>query len=494
MANTIDYVSTETAKVTHPTSGEVVRQLLWGDRVIVVNKTRDTARIRARGMKSEGLIALSALGGKPLLECYFIDVGQGDGVLIRTPDLRHILIDGGFPRSKQVTRKNAADFVDWKFFKDYEQDTIVLDALIASHNDEDHYGGLSDLLSDRDQDVEDLEAKHIAIEAAYHAGLSWWETPTQNRTLGTEAKRAGKSFYTQLVSDRASVQSATNAPASSARLQGAWGTFLKRVLAARTRAGTPTPIMRLSQSTGYLPGFAPARGKASIKVLGPIEHTVNGGPALRKFPNGDSKNTNGHSVLLRVDYGKARILLTGDLNKAAQTAMLADSPGLAAELACDVAKGCHHGSDDVSYAFLSAMQPAVTVISSGDNETHDHPRASILGASATTGHLKIVKDELVSPLVYCTEIARSYKLGRAASLSTLVDGAAVKVRGEEFKQSKLHFDAAATDAGTRLPSTYIVTDLVYGLVNVRTDGKKILCATRSERDQSWDVKVVQSRF
>jgi hypothetical protein len=33
MATTIDYVSTETAKVTHPTSGEVVRHLLWGDRV-----------------------------------------------------------------------------------------------------------------------------------------------------------------------------------------------------------------------------------------------------------------------------------------------------------------------------------------------------------------------------------------------------------------------------------------------------------------------------
>jgi len=59
------------------------------------------------------------------------------------------------------------------------------------------------------------------------------------------------------------------------------------------------------------------------------------------------------------------------------------------EFLCDVAKACHHGSDDVSYEFLSAMRPAVTVISSGDNEGHDHPRPGIVAASATTGHLEI---------------------------------------------------------------------------------------------------------
>jgi hypothetical protein len=41
-----------------------------------------------------------ALGGESLLEFYFIDVGQGDGVLIKTPGFRHLMIDGGFPRSR----------------------------------------------------------------------------------------------------------------------------------------------------------------------------------------------------------------------------------------------------------------------------------------------------------------------------------------------------------------------------------------------------------
>lgn len=89
-----------------------------------------------------GWVKNSVLDGSSLLEAYFIDVGQGDGVLVRSPDGRHLLIDGGYPRSRQPTGKNAADFVDWKFFKDYGALDIDLDMMIASHCDLDHYGGL----------------------------------------------------------------------------------------------------------------------------------------------------------------------------------------------------------------------------------------------------------------------------------------------------------------------------------------------------------------
>ena len=44
-----------------------------------------------------------ALSGESLLELYFVDVGQGDGVLIKKPGFRHLMIDGGFPRSTQDT-------------------------------------------------------------------------------------------------------------------------------------------------------------------------------------------------------------------------------------------------------------------------------------------------------------------------------------------------------------------------------------------------------
>ena len=122
-----------------------------------------------------GWVRKRDLGRQPLLEIYFIDVGQGDGVLIRTPNGRHILIDGGWPRRSQPTGTNAADFLDWKFIKDYEaaDNAIELDAMICSHNDQDHYGGLWDLLNPRESDH--LVAEQVFVERFYHAGLSWWK-------------------------------------------------------------------------------------------------------------------------------------------------------------------------------------------------------------------------------------------------------------------------------------------------------------------------------
>ncbi len=108
---TIDYVSTPTTKMTWKRNGKTEsRELLWGDRVEVLSTSGSKAKVKARARTGE--IAKSALGGEPLLEVYFIDVGQGDGVLIVIPDRRHVLIDGGYIRNRQPTGKNAADFVD----------------------------------------------------------------------------------------------------------------------------------------------------------------------------------------------------------------------------------------------------------------------------------------------------------------------------------------------------------------------------------------------
>ena len=118
------------------------------------------------------------IGDESLLEVYFIDVGQGDGVLIRTPDDRHILIDGGFKPASQPTGKNTTDFVDWKFAKDYGLEHIDLDVMMASHNDADHYGGLADLL-DVSQ-IDQLDAREVRVEALYHAGMAWWVNPAND--------------------------------------------------------------------------------------------------------------------------------------------------------------------------------------------------------------------------------------------------------------------------------------------------------------------------
>ena len=466
--------------------------LLWGDGVRFVGSTSGVRiEVTARGGR-QGWVEKAALGGESLLEFYFIDVGQGDGVLIKTPDFRHVMIDGGFPRSMQETGKNAADFVDWKFVKDYGKSTIALDVMMASHNDADHYGGLMDML-DAAQ-AHELDASGVTIENFYHAGLSWWKTAS-SKTLGSSKSVDGSPYWTQLLGNRSHAVQVTGS-GSGPRLHGWWAEFIEFVTKAKTKSGGSTPIERLSHVNGYVPGFAPGgAGAPSIKVLGPVEFDVHGQPGLRKFSGGNSKNTNGVSLLLRVDYGRSRTLLTGDLNTVSQHSLLEDYAGDRLELQCDVAKACHHGSADVSYRFLQAMQPAATIISSGDNEGHDHPRPAIVSASATTGYLQIDQqtDKLLTPLVYSTELARSIDLGEATKIETTDGNTTTELKGVALERSRVFLKKAKRDS-VELPKAKIVGGLIYGLVNVRTDGDKILCATLDEKNDDWRIESFRSRF
>lgn len=497
----IKYVSKDTTGLFEAETGNARKMdLLWGDRVVV--DTAGPVRSKVTARSKPGFVDNTALGDTPLLEVYFIDVGQGDGILIRTPDGRHVMIDGGYKRASQPTGKNAADFVDWKFAKDYGLTRIHLDAMLASHNDADHYGGLWDLLN-VDQTAE-LDAQDVRVDAFYHAGVGWWVNPANGRRwVGPSAAdpaTPGQKYLTQLMGDRPAVEAALPATAVP-RLQGEWREFMSSVVAAKTATETPTAISRLSHLDHHLPGFDGAGGGVAIRVLGPVQKQLNGQPVLRSYSDSThSLNTNGNSLLLRLDFGRVRILLTGDLNDHSQRALLEDYTGNRIELQCDVAKACHHGSEEVSYEFLSALRPAVTVISSGDNEGHDHPRPTIVAASATTGYLEIKSDRVVSPLVYATELARSVNLGKPTKLTIANPAGDTVVESADF--AKVEITAKVTKAGDLNPTTvtksmagtYIVAGLIYGLVNVRTDGETILCATMNEKDASWEIKKVKSRF
>ena len=490
-----DFVRFDSTPLYEAKEGDAtVCHLLWGDGVRFDGAAAAGPRRKVIGRGGRpGWVNKDALGGESLLEFYFIDVGQGDGVLIKTPSFRHVMIDGGFPRSSQDTGKNAADFVDWKFVKDYGKDRIDLDAMLVSHCDADHYGGLWDLLDVKQ--IDELDAEGVRVDNFYHAGLSWWKTAGGGKTLGDSTTSGGSSFWTQLLGNRTSVAQASSGGTGS-QLHGWWASFLKSAYETKKRTGQPTEINRLSHTDRYLPGFGTeTAGEPAIRVLGPVEFDVHGKPALRKFAGGTSKNTNGVSLLLRVDYGRSRVMLTGDLNMASQRTLLEDYSGERLEFECDVAKACHHGSDDVSYSFLQAMRPAATIISSGDNEGHDHPRPSVVAASATTGYLQLSDDQIVTPLIYSTELGRSVDLGFPKRLLQRdeQDQTIGTIAGEALDRAVLEI-SKAKKTQVRLGKAMVVGGLIYGLVNVRTDGKKILCATLDEQNAEWRIKTFTSRF
>jgi beta-lactamase superfamily II metal-dependent hydrolase len=496
--STIKFLQADTSKLyLDDSSGKVLIELLWGDRIEVVNSTPVKGRVKVKARGHSGYVKESELGDKPLLEIYFIDVGQGDGILIITPgsdaERKHILIDGGYNRKAQPHGKSAADFVDWKFFKDYGEKKIRLDALISSHCDADHYGGLWDIVNPLE--TADLDCTEgVEIGQFYHAGVSWWKKGDGGKYVGP----ASNGYLTDLLEDTQSAKDALK-PGAQPELAGNWAKFIECLVNRKV------DISRLSYNPAkgfdYLPGFEKGKN-VEIKVLGPIESQINGNPVLKNFGN-DSKNTNGNSVVLRVDYGRSRILLAGDLNKISEQYILEVLKGNRLELSADVAKSCHHGSDDCSYDYLDSIHASASVISSGDDETHSHPRPNIVAACGITGYKKIENDELITPLIFSTEISRSVKIG---------DPYEVDYTGYSYKNANINLKLDQEDkinvsytrmvSGGLKPSKKtksmdqikVIDGIVYGLVNVRTDGETILCATLNEGKSKWEIKKFSSRF
>lgn len=555
-----------TASLTYTSRGdEKAVSLLWGDCVQIMERGNDVCRVRSRGFTGD--VATERLTQDALMTVYFIDVGQGDGVLVQTPDGRHLLVDGGLERAKQHTGKNAADFVDWKFYKDYGDFRVRLDSLMASHSDNDHYGGLHDLVRhnmERDDFLADREMDCLGmdVETFHHPGLSRWEkrsgaNPPHNDGLGPRETDTDFNYYVRLLDDRSDAEASiiNNAPQE---LSSYWKYFVRDVL----NNDPNTAVQRLGldraalQSGADLPDLWAADGYA-IKVLGPVTVERGGTPSLPDL-GPKSYNTNGHSICLRLDMGRASIMLTGDLNEPSMNWLEACYGDRMGAWLCDVAKACHHGSHKISYRFLEAMRPAATVISSGDAEGHAHPRPEIVGASAISGRVEIDRDNdrLLTPLIYSTEIERSVSLGsvhridyrgvrtadgnethsgtilgrhvEALSDKALFSEAQV-AEVEELPQDqqndrKREIRAASRDLfraqeeaildrsmslrmGVTVPQgplgaeyktlsfwrAKVMEKNHYGLVNVRTDGELIMCATMKETGGGWTVHAFPAR-
>jgi beta-lactamase superfamily II metal-dependent hydrolase len=454
-----------------------VAYLLWGDPVRTAQTSGQWVRVKARG--EEGWVPKSVLTDEGLLEVYVIDVGQGDGVLIRTPDDAWHLIDAGVANEKQMTKKGAANFIRWKFLDDLGREAVSLKNLILSHPDFDHYGGMLDLLAGKVMRPD--RTFPVKVETLYHSGVGRFASgaklgktvhgsvvalPYDDYGISTE-----DDFITELLGGK-------NSFANPSRpFEASFARFADLV------ATVPDKVRRLSHTDKYLPGYEPDAGAVSIRILGPIiEEVIGKGRGLRVFGS-ESVTRNGHSCVLRVDYNKVRILLTGDLNTASQRLLLSYHDLL--EFAADVAKGCHHGSDDIDLRFVRAMKARATIVSSGDNEDYAHPRPRVLGASARYGReAKSVIGETLPPLLYSTELARSVSLSYSAAVRERGDdGSQIKAADTEIK--------AAERGATFVPldEIPIAMDLIYGLINVRTDGERVMCAYMKENTKDFDVKV-----
>jgi competence protein ComEC len=80
-------------------------------------------------------VSLQLRGGPGELEVAFLDVGQGDAILVTTPHGQQVLIDGG-PSGSRVVAQLAEVMPHWD---------RSLQQVVSTHPQEDHIGGLAEV-------------------------------------------------------------------------------------------------------------------------------------------------------------------------------------------------------------------------------------------------------------------------------------------------------------------------------------------------------------
>ena len=118
----------------------------------------------------------------------------------------------------------------------------------------------------------------------------------------------------------------------------------------------------------------------------------------------------------------------------------------------------------------------------------------ILGASAFYGReiksLNLKEDiyQKTPPLLYSTELARSTKLAYMEK-GKWYDKKDEKKKYINKEDTEIRTSSSKYRSMETIP---LAIDLIYGLVNIRTDGKHILCATMEEKGGDFDVKIFKA--
>ena len=247
------------------------------------------------------------------LHVAFLDVGQGDAILITTPAGHQILVDGG-PSPTALGAALAREMPFWD---------RSLDLLILTHADEDHLAGLAEAL------------------ARYRVG-GWLDN-------GRDSEEA----------------------------------LYVASLAALEAAGVPRQVIAAGDRLDLGEG-------AVLQVLHPPRGVAPGALA----------DDNEGSVVLRLTWGEAAFLLTGDLGSAGEAHLLASGQPLDA----DVLKVAHHGSgSSTGRAFLQAVAPQFAVISVAPDNVFGHPAPALLERLGQVPDLAVLRTDQAGTVEFFTD-------------------------------------------------------------------------------------------
>ena len=294
-----------------------IKELLFGDFMRVIDKdggydmqTIEDGKnagtyVKVHCRNADGYIKIEEMQDERPLEVNFIDVGQGDGCHIVTPDDEHFLIDAG-------QSDNMFRFLKWRFCLSKSSTAPPPFTVVISHPDADHYYGFKYIF-----DTPKEYAQQFSFTKVYHNGLMEAKTIATGkdnkattadklRSLGTLLELTGHQ-YSKYITDLCDTNEDYKARAASVDA-GDYMDILAKADAEKEslRAG----------SVLY------EKGKLKMEVLAPIPETIDGKDALPAFDNDKGRTKNGNSVVLLLTMGNMKILLGGDLNIPAEHYLL----------------------------------------------------------------------------------------------------------------------------------------------------------------------------
>jgi len=436
--------------------------LAWGDYVEVVETTAAHVRISTvrfeekpdgsiLPVKTDAFLSPPKSSGlKPadlvipkkdnrVLKVNFVDVQQGDGAVIESPDGKVILVDGG-------DNQLFARYLAARFRGTSAEQPKEIECILVTHGDADHFAGLTKI-HDSETNPEPKKRLFIAPQRVYHNGLVKRPSKDANKKsvpdkelLGPTKVVEGETILTGLVDNLLKVpDEEMNQPFRQ------W----KQALTAWNKR-SKIEFRRLSFGGDDAFDFL-NDDDLEISVLGPILTTAGNvtglkflgnppkGPRIgheslslgeEEFKGFDAGHTiNGHSVVFRLRYKGFSFLFSGDLNDEASRILARAHQKGDINLRSDVFKVPHHGSADFSGAFFQMVSPIISVVSSGDESAkkeYIHPRATLMGALGRHSRVE-------EPLLFVTELVAFFNL---EGFSRLTDDKKDKARGEFFAFSR----------------------------------------------------------
>lgn len=322
----------------------------------------------------------------------FLDVGQGDGIVVETGQGAYLFDCGS------TSRRKIGEYVLKPYLK--SRGIQSLRGVFVSHPDEDHMNGILELLENGGEwgitveqmflpaitEAERREAFEKLLVAAEYAGVpvSYIKCgdeirdsrlrlrclhPEENTTLA-DANAYSECFYVEVFAKAVKWGAAEGMEASgeggraASEVYGETGSIAVGVTGERTGHG----------DTGERKNFGVGAGKLSILLTGDVEG------------EGEQQLTQELQTLKTLQ--EAKMLRVAQESQALQNARKLQEPREQQELwesrrqggfKVDILKVAHHGSGySTSSEFLAAAGPAAAIISCGRNNSYGHPHAATL--------------------------------------------------------------------------------------------------------------------